>query len=396
MTLSRAELGARLQAHTRRIDPPPDLLEHLGDGGFAWVGEGVRFVTAGATARLEAAEAASFLAAIDHHVDDEVRRAPATGPLAVGALGFTGDAPVVVPARVVGVDAGGSAWATTIEHGLGLHATDTTPPRVYRVEAASSREEWAAAVDEVLRAIAAGRLQKTVLAREVGVEADAPFDVRDVLSQLARTQPGCIVFADAGFVGATPELLVRRTGVHVTCRPMAGTIARGAEGDRGARALLGSAKDGAEHAVAATAVAEELARWCTDVVVTPPAAAGFADVTHLVTDVQGTVRDATTTALDLARALHPTPAIAGTPTDAALAAIARLEPTSRGKYAGPVGWVGANGDGEFALALRCAQLDGNRARLHAGAGIVAGSDAADEWEETSAKFEPMLRALVRP
>jgi isochorismate synthase EntC len=94
--------------------------------------------------------------------------------------------------------------------------------------------------------------------------------------------------------------------------------------------------------------------------------------------------------------LHPTPAIAGTPSDAALDAISTLEPAARGNYAGPVGWVGADGNGEYALALRCAQLDGRHARLHAGAGIVAGSDAEAEWEETSAKFEPMLRALVRP
>jgi isochorismate synthase len=199
------------------------------------------------------------------------------------------------------------------------------------------------------------------------------------------------VFADDGLVGATPELLVRRSGANVTCRPMAGTVARDADA-----AALRSNKNSREHDYVASTVAAELERWCTDVVAADPAPASFADVTHLVTDVRGVVREEETSALDIARALHPTPAVAGTPRGAALHMIERLEPTERGNYAGPVGWVGAHGDGEFAVALRCAQIDDRHARLHAGAGIVAGSDPAAEWEETSVKFEPMLRALVRP
>jgi isochorismate synthase EntC len=124
----------------------------------------------------------------------------------------------------------------------------------------------------------------------------------------------------------------------------------------------------------------------------------FGSLAHLVTPVLGSLRtDANDIdALALARRLHPSPAVGGTPADAALAAISRLEPFDRGRYAGPVGWVDARGDGAFAVALRCAEIDGNRAVLHAGAGIVAGSRPEAEWAETVAKFEPMLRALVVP
>ena len=223
------------------------------------------------------------------------------------------------------------------------------------------------------------------------VEADTPFDVRRVLAHLRRAQPGCFVYADRGFVGATPELLVRRTGVDVTCRPMAGTVAPGADLDE-----LVSVKNRHEHEVVIGEVTAALRRACDDVDAAGPRPSSFADVTHLVTDIRAHVRDASTTAVDLALALHPTPAVAGTPRAAALDLIDRVEHTPRGRYAGPVGWVHASGDGEFAVALRGALVRGRHAVLHAGAGIVAGSRPDAEWDETGAKLDPMLRALVRP
>jgi menaquinone-specific isochorismate synthase len=388
MTSARVDVAARLHATTREIDAPPALLDHLGEHGFAWFGDGFAFVTAGAVARLDACDATEYLAAIDH--DGPVNGA--RGPLAAGALSWRGDRLMTVPARVVGIDREGRGWVTAIEHGTATGAARHEPARRYEVEAKSSLRHWTDAVGTVLRSIDAGHVEKVVLAREVRVRASAPFDVPRVLAQLRRTQPGCFVFADDGFVGASPELLVHLDGTEVTCRPMAGTITSDVHTD----ALLGSDKNGREHDVVARAVAQELERWCTDVDAAAPEAARFADVTHLVTNVRGRLRDASTSALDLARALHPTPAVAGTPRDAAVELIEHLEATARGNYAGPVGWVTAGGDGAFAVALRCAQLDGNEARLHAGAGIVAGSDPEGEWDETSAKFEPMLRALVRP
>ena len=140
------------------------------------------------------------------------------------------------------------------------------------------------------------------------------------------------------------------------------------------------------------AVVAALATTCDDARALGTAPVALTDLTHLATTITARVRDLDTSAVDLALALHPTPAVAGTPRATALAAIARLEPTPRDLYAGPCGWVDATGDGEFVVALRGAQIDGNRARLHAGAGIVAGSRPDAEWAETQAKLEPMLRA----
>jgi isochorismate synthase len=163
-----------------------------------------------------------------------------------------------------------------------------------------------------------------------------------------------------------------------------------------ADALVRSEKDAREHQPVVDAVLEALAPTCAGVVAHGPSPIALADLTHLATTITARVRDLDTSALDLALALHPTPAVAGTPRATALAAIARLEPTPRDLYAGPCGWVDASGDGEFVVALRGAQIDGTRARLHAGAGIVAGSHPDAEWAETQVKLEPMLRALVRP
>jgi len=197
------------------------------------------------------------------------------------------------------------------------------------------------------------------------------------------------VYADGGFVGASPELLVRRTGDDVTARPMAGTGARADD-------LVRSEKDGREHRLVVDAVREALAALCDAPDVHETASVSLTDLAHLATTITARVADRETSAVDLALALHPTPAVAGTPRDAALAAIDRLEATPRDRYAGPYGWVDAEGDGAFVVALRSAHIDDCVARLHAGAGIVAGSQAEAEWAETQVKLEPMLRALVRP
>ena len=271
--------------------------------------------------------------------------------------------------------------------------------RRFTVEARQGLDEWDAMVTSALALVETHELEKVVLAREVFVEADAPFEPATIIERLRATQPGCIVYAAAGFVGATPEVLVRRTGRDVVSQPMAGTVPRAAspEEDRRSIARLeSSVKESREHRLVVDAVAGELARWCDDVVVGDPEPVRLTSVTHLTTRVSGTLRHRDASALDLALALHPTPAVNGSPRAAAFAAIDRLEPFDRATYGGPVGWVDARGDGEFAVAIRGATLDGHRARLLAGAGIVAGSDPDAEWAETQAKLEPMLRALVRP
>jgi isochorismate synthase len=204
------------------------------------------------------------------------------------------------------------------------------------------------------------------------------------------------VYAAGDLVGASPELLVRRTGTVAESRPMAGTVASDA-GEAAVAALAESVKDANEHQFVVDAIVDALQGRCRELdVAAVPEVARFSSVAHLVTPIRAVLADPAPTALELARLLHPTPAVGGTPRAAALDLITRLERRDRGRYAGPVGWVDAAGDGEWAVALRGGEVHGRTAVLRAGAGIVAGSDPASEWAETEAKLEPMLRALVRP
>jgi menaquinone-specific isochorismate synthase len=398
--MTATSLAAGLGARTRPVDPPERLLDALAPDGFAWLSDGSGFVTSGVAARVPAGNVDRVLAGLE--VDDPVAR-PGTGAVAVGALPFRGAASgeLVIPASVTGIDADGRAWRTEIGPTPPLGTGAPPAPTRFSVEGRVSRSEWTSQVRTILDAIATGDLAKAVLAREVVVHADEPFDVRVVVDRLRATQGGCAVFAADGLAGATPELLVRRRGARVSSRPMAGTIPRGATdaGDRAAEAeLAASIKNGLEHRVVVEAVVDGLRAGGVDVTsVRGPDVARLATVSHLATTIAGTVEPrSASSALELALRLHPTPAVAGTPRDTSLTMLEALESFDRGRYAGPVGWVDAHGDGEWAVALRCAELDGTTARLVAGAGIVAGSDPDAEWAETQAKLEPMLRVLVQP
>ena len=393
MTSSGPVAVRTMHARTCEISQPADVLDLLGEGGFVWWHDDDLIVTSGVAARVPVAEVTAALHAITGATDDLI---------ACGALPFVDASAgtLTIPARTLRVDARG-ARLTTID---GAH-TAAEPrvgrvPRHFGVDAVQDLNDWDSAVASALAMIDDGILHKVVLAREVVVEADAPFSIATAAATLRRTQPGCFVFADGNFIGASPELLVRRRGADVTSRPMAGTVPRQqsvVDDDAAIAALATSVKDNEEHHYVVDAVVEVLARHCGSLDVSAPEPVRLTTVTHLTTTITGTL-DGTDTpsALELAVALHPTPAVGGTPGAAAVAAIAALEPFDRGRYGGAVGWVDARGDGEFAVALRCAELDGTRARLLAGAGIVAGSDPDLEWAETQAKLEPMLRTLVRP
>jgi menaquinone-specific isochorismate synthase len=389
MTYVSPHVHTALRARTVALDAPTDLLERLAPGGFAWLDGDAGFVTAGVVAVLDPDDALAFLRSVPDERDAGV--AAEAGPRAVGALPFAGPAPLVVPAVIVGRTRTGAGWCTVIE----IAAAGATPLQVahpspvkFSVAACTPRRDWDAAVGRALDLIARRHLEKVVLARAVRVEADAAFDVRRVCAELRRTQPGCTVYAHGGYVGASPELLVRKRGADVLARPLAGTGAS-------AQQLLGSPKDAREHQLVVDAVRDALARHCDGVQHDGPAPVELADLTHLGTTVTARAGD-DTSVLDLMLALHPTPAVAGTPRGAAVDLIAELETVDRGRYAGPCGWVDARGDGAFVVALRGAEISGSTALLHAGAGIVAGSDPGAEWRETQQKFEPMLRALVRP
>lgn len=381
---------AALTARTREVDPSTGLLDALGPDGFAWLRGPGGLVTAGVAARVAPAAAIGVLRSI------EVQAGDGPGPVAVGALPFDRPAAgmLTVPARAVRLDTDGRAWLTETgpavpvgRDAAGL-AEPAGPP-------GTDRRRWTDAVGRALAEIGSGRIGKVVLARESWFQAPAPIDRTAVLRHLHGAEAGCFVFADAGFVGASPELLVRRSGGRLTSRPMAGTVPVGA--DRAAPrpgSLLRSGKDRREHEIVVQAVVETFERLGVGPVeVDGPTLVSLATVAHLATHVDARVGDAGPTAVDAALALHPTPAVGGTPVAAALDMIAALEPSGRGRYAGPVGWVDAAGDGEFAVAIRSAEISGARARLHAGAGIVSGSDASAEWDETEAKLEPMRRAL---
>jgi isochorismate synthase len=384
----------RLGATTRAAPATGDLLDSLGGDGVAWLHDGAGFVTSGVVARIDARAAASWLARLDHH---DTLGLAGTGPRAVGALPFDLQQPseLVVPRRIVGRTADGRGWVTEIGEPAAapVISGSVASPTHCTLKEQMTRAEWRAAVDAVLTAIGSGELEKVVLARRVDVEADSPFDAREVLARLRADQPHCYLYAVDGMVGASPELLVRRDGLGVESRPMAGTAV--AVDDAALRALRSSDKDAREHRPVVEAIVAVLDPWCERLLVAAePEVARFSSVAHLVTPVRGVLRAPPPDALTVARALHPTPAVGGTPRDAALAAIRRLEPCGRDRYAGPVGWVDCRGDGEWVVALRGAAIDGSRATLHAGAGIVAGSVPDDEWRETAAKLEPMLGALT--
>jgi salicylate biosynthesis isochorismate synthase len=288
-----------------------------------------------------------------------------------------------------------------------LHCLDPPPDPVYpnlgdhTLESHPSVSEWTRAVAEAVTAIENETIRKVVLARSVIVRSDTAPDGFNVVSHLERSYRQCFSFGwrvnGATFVGASPELLVRSSDGVVTSNPLAGTAARG-EGEVEdrllAEALMRSEKDRVEHRYVVDDVAERLAPYADGLVVpSEPSLKRMATVQHLSTRIDGTARPGVHV-LDLVDALHPTPAVGGTPRDPALAFIEKAEPFDRGWYTGGVGWINGSGDGEFAIGLRCGLLEGTNAHVFAGAGIVADSDPDAELLETRLKFRPMLELLA--
>ncbi len=382
-----------LRSRTWILDGDVDPLDALGPGGFAWFAEGFGLATSGVAARVAAAGAGALLAEI---AGDDPLAEPGTGPLAVGAMGFDGHGQLVIPARITGRTAGGMCWVTEI--GPADDTAEAWPAAPLPPAPGDERRRWTASVDEALRRIGDGRLSKVVLAREATVDLGRALDAGALVDRLRHHEASSFTYAVGAYVGASPELLARRRGRDVLSRPMAGTVAQGGEaGDdrRLAATLAASSKEQHEHRLVVEDVRQKL-RLVADgpTLAVGPDVVRLSTVAHLATMIRCQLRDPTVSALDVAALLHPTPAIAGVPLDAALATIAELDAFDRGLYAGPVGWVDARGDGDWAVALRGATLDGSRARLVAGAGIVAGSDPDAEWDETEAKLAVMRAALT--
>jgi menaquinone-specific isochorismate synthase len=407
---------AGLVAWSVEVGDPGDLLSWLpagkafgflrgGDGFVGW-GEAARLVTRSARdGDSLAADVRALLASMT--VRDDVGVA-GSGPVAIASLVFDPDAAgsvVVVPKVVLGRREGRS-WLTLVTPpgavqvpALRRRPTAALAPVRARIAAAVPSEDgYADAVASAVASMRAGELDKVVLARAIDVVADEPLAARAVAARLAERFPACYTYVCDGLVGASPELLIRRIGRHAESLVLAGTVARGRtpdEDDALTRELLTSAKDAHEHRLAVDSVRSVLGSLAAEVDGDPePQLLRLANVSHLATRLDAWLPVPAPDALALVAALHPTAAVGGTPRAEALAAIRELEAAPRDRYAGPVGWVDAHGDGEFARALRCAQLDGATARLWAGAGIVEESQPAAEVAETTAKLDAVLTAML--
>jgi menaquinone-specific isochorismate synthase len=409
-----------LVVRTEQIAEPGDLLArlphraavaawvHRGDGLVGW-GEAARITLPAGADRFTAGQ--KWLRALFDSADvvDAVC-CPGSGPVAFGSFTFdpASDGSVLVVPRAVLGRRDGTTWFTTIgEPGSGALGRlcrrplgPVSPPaasaEIRWEDGSLSALQWEHAVARAVARIRAGGLSKVVLARDQRATAAQPIDVRVLLGRLESRYPDCYTFAVAGLVGATPELLIRRHGRQISSLVLAGTAPRGSNPSEDAAlgaAMLASAKDVEEHGYAVASVRDALAPLCTELAVQPrPSLLALANVQHLATKVTGTLAT-DRSALSVAAALHPTAAVCGTPADAAMELIRELEGMDRGRYAGPVGWVDSRGNGEWGIALRCAETAGPRARLFAGCGIVAGSDPAAELAEAQPKFRPMQDAL---
>lgn len=399
---------------TRSIADPKTLLNRLPETDtVAWVRNGEGLIGWGVAAQFEVGGPERFSRAqrwwakwcAAATVDDTVN-VPGSGPVAFGSFGFDpepGSSVIIVPKVIVG-RRGGQSWVTVIDTDVDPRSqvppvvTPEAPTAVHWTQGTRSALDYQTAVHDAIARITAGEVDKVVLARDVLAHVDGPLDVRHLLVNLAQRYPSCWTFKVNGLLGATPELLVRRSGDLVMSRVLAGTVRRKgdeAADDAMARALLDSGKDLEEHEYAVHSVARALGAHCTDLEVPDsPRVLTLANVQHLATDVTGRLAD-DATVLALAASLHPTAAVCGTPTERAMNLIREIEGMDRGRYAGPVGWFDAHGDGEFGIALRCAEVDteAGTVRAFAGCGIVAGSVPEQELAESNAKLVPIKDAL---
>jgi menaquinone-specific isochorismate synthase len=402
--------------------PDPDAL--------AWVRRGEGLVGWGTLARITLPAGHDRFAAGEKWlrelfdsalVTDEVA-VPGSGPVAFGSFTFdpTSDGSVVVIPRAVLGRQGGKAWLTTMSPesidgdagdnaasdlpdslaGWPTPATPQAPTGLRWSDGSLTGPDWERAVAAAVGVISRGELRKVVLAMELNVTAAQEIDPRVLLARLTERYPDCYAFSCAGLVGATPELLIRRTDAELYSLVLAGTVARGGTpeqdkilGDK----LLSSAKDQEEHQYAVADVRAALAPVCRDLrIEDKPRLLRLANVQHLATEVHGELAPgeaAAYSALSLAAALHPTAAVCGTPAEQAMELIRELECMDRRRWSGTTGWVDSRGNGEWGISLRCGEVSGRQARLIAGCGIVAGSDPAAELAEAHTKFWPMRFAL---
>ena len=329
-----------------------------------------------------------------------------TGPLLFTSFAFdeSQESRLVIPEGVIGQKSGKS-WITWIgsdhQPSVEVRTNSTNSGEIKWSSGALSDEKWKAQVSKAVELIKAGNLEKVVLARDLIATSSQEILPSNLINYLVANYPTTWVFLVSNLIGATPELLVRLSKSLVTSRVLAGTIRKTGDEARDlglAASLAKSSKDLEEHEYAVRSVANAIAPYCSSTNVPEvPFVLHLANLMHLATDVTGVINDAATPVdvFTLLQSLHPSAAVCGTPTSAASALIAELEEMNRARYAGPVGWVDARGDGELGIALRTGQLsvDKKSLRIFAGCGIVAGSIPEDELAESQAKLTPMRTAL---
>jgi menaquinone-specific isochorismate synthase len=327
-----------------------------------------------------------------------------TGPILFTSFSFSPEeeSVLIIPKVIVGqrVDESWITWFGEMSQPHLLEDAESLEQLNYTWRNGSlTTDQWEERVAVAIHAIQSKAIDKVVLARDLNGTAAKEIDPRSILRNLAAEYPLTWCFSIAGLVGATPELLLRLNRAMVTSRVLAGTISKTGDDEKDlalAASLARSSKDLEEHMYAVKSVAESLAPFCSSTnVPDSPFVLHLANVMHLATDVTGAISEVPTHVdiFSILEKLHPSAAVCGTPTEKAAKVISDLEGMSRGRYAGPVGWIDARGDGELGIALRCGQINSKQMKLFAGCGIVAGSNPQRELAESQAKFAPMLNAL---
>ena len=382
------------------LSPRDPLLFLRRKQGVAGIGEALRLEFSGEDRMREAATAwRSIVSAAT--ISDPIGL-PGTGLVALGSFAFSRDSAatsvLIVPSILVG-RRDGRSWITRVNTDAAVPAPTALGPeyRLSLLPGEMKPDAFTAAVDKAIAAIHTGSVRKVVLARDLVGHLPEGADLRRVLLELALGYPDGFTYAVNGLIGSSPETLVRVDHGEVGARVLAGSIGRGSDAETdhdAAVSLATSTKDLDEHAYAIASVLRVLEPHSSVLTASEqPFTLKLPNLWHLASDVAGKLSDGSSS-LDLIAALHPTAAVAGAPTGAAMDLIEELEPFDRGRYAGPVGWVDANGDGEWAVALRCAHVSSTgRITAYAGAGIVDGSVAERELAETKMKFRPVVEAF---
>ena len=400
--------GADVRAITRACLSDVALEDVAAHDGYLFVRDGIGFAGRDVATRVSADDAAALLNSMPH---DDQSGFGAPGPIAIGCIPFIpgSSSSLTIPRYLVGRDTEGHTWETVVGESPSWNQVPISPTagpvastNSFRVHALTDEVDYLNAVRAARQAVRDGQITKAVIAREITVESDRPIDVHAVLLRLRASFGPSYRYSVDGFVGASPELLVEVDGDFIRSHPLAGTIARTgdpATDDRLASQLVASMKNQIEHRVVIDSIHETLLPYCSYLDWEPePSVLKVANVQHLGTRLEGMLSTPRPTVVELVRLLSPTPALGGHPRDEAIELIRSVEGFDRGRYGGAVGYVDANGDGKWAVAIRGAEfgLDRRSARLVAGGGIVADSDEIDELAETQAKFQAMLSAIVRP